>query len=413
MTEESSPRPRYWSRPGVLLAWGMAILGCLSLLVSNGMTISGLSVYDEVILNEFGWSRGELKFRDLITLAGAGLLAPFAGIAIDRYGVRRCMFIGWLALLVGYWLYSRVSSLVDLYIVHALFALVLVFCGLNAGVILVSRWFDSQRGAAIGLVLVGSSLGGALFPQYGTAMLAALDSWRLSMSWALVFPVAMLLLVLFAVRDGPSSGDSGTAAAAPPASLPGMDFGEALRTPTFWAISFIATSTFYTVLGMQAHLFLHMRELEFSPAQATNMISVFFVTALVGKFGFGILADYLRIKPVFYGNIGVMLAGGVLVALMDPSLILLGVVAMGLGWGGAYTMIQLSAMNSFGLRNAGKILGVISVLDATGGGLGIWVTGLLYDATGSYEVPFTIFACLIAFAVVCISRIDTRLISRS
>ena len=47
--------------------WVMAFTGMLVLLVSNGLTATALSVYDESLLNEFGWSRGELKFRDLVT----------------------------------------------------------------------------------------------------------------------------------------------------------------------------------------------------------------------------------------------------------------------------------------------------------------------------------------------------------
>ena len=77
----------------------------------------------------------------------------------------------------------------------------------------------------------------------------------------------------------------------------------------------------------------------------------------------------------------------------------------GLGWGGVYTMLQLTVMNTFGTRDAGKILGTITVLDASGGGLGIWLTGVIYDATGSYELPFLIFAALIFVALAALTRV--------
>ena len=57
----------------------MAVTGMLVLLVSNGLTATALSVYDESLLNEFGWSRGELKFRDLVTFWLVAMIAPFAG----------------------------------------------------------------------------------------------------------------------------------------------------------------------------------------------------------------------------------------------------------------------------------------------------------------------------------------------
>jgi nitrate/nitrite transporter NarK len=77
----------------------------------------------------------------------------------------------------------------------------------------------------------------------------------------------------------------------------------------------------------------------------------------------------------------------------------------GLGWGGVYTLLQLTVMNRFGVRDAGKILGTITVLDAIGGGLGIWLTGVMYDSLGSYSVAFMIFCGLIALALLALTQV--------
>ena len=116
--------------------WFIAVFAGIALMVSNGQTISGLSVFDVEFINEFGWSRGEIKLRDMVTLLLAGLAAPFVGVLLDRYGVRRCMLAGWCVLILSYFAYSRLGSLTGLYLIHAAFALVLVVCGLNAAVIL-------------------------------------------------------------------------------------------------------------------------------------------------------------------------------------------------------------------------------------------------------------------------------------
>ena len=63
--------------------WLMALLGMTVLLVSNGLVVTGLTVFDESLLKEFGWSRGQLKLRDLITLVLAGWMAPFLGVYDD------------------------------------------------------------------------------------------------------------------------------------------------------------------------------------------------------------------------------------------------------------------------------------------------------------------------------------------
>ena len=393
--------------PGRYYPWLIAVSASLALMVSNGMSISGLSVFDEVLLEEFDWSRGELKFRDMITLGVTGIAAPPLGAFIDRYGVRACMIAGWLLLIFAYLLYGNIRDIGDMYLVHVLLAFVLILCGLNAGVILVSHWFVARRGTAIGIALVGTSLGGALFPQYGTAMIEVLG-WRNALTSEIAFAVIMLLLTIFVIRSIPADKGLlplGAGQVDQSNTGQGMEYAEALRSRNFWALAIIASTTFYSVLGMQAHIFLHMRDLGFSVQAATNAISLFFMCALVGKFVFGLIADTFRPKGVFYLNIGVMLLGALSVASMDADIIWAAVVAFGLGWGGVYTVLQLSAINCFGLKAAGKILGTITILDAIGGGLGIWLTGVLYASRQSYSLAFAIFCLLIFIALVAISQV--------
>ena len=388
--------------------WVIAILASLALMTSNGMSISGLSVFDESLLNEFGWNRGELKFRDMVTLGVTGIAAPFLGVLLDRYGVRACMIVGWILLGGAYYLYSQISNLSDLYFVHVILGVVLILCGLNAGVILVSNWFVEKRGTAIGIALVGTSLGGAIFPQYGTAMIKAFG-WSQAYLSEMVFPVILLLLTIFMIRSKPADKGmlpyGGTVEAGTSHTDEGMEYGAALKTVSFWALATIASATFYSVLGVQAHIFLHMRDMEFSVQTATNAISLFFLCALVGKFVFGLIADMIGPKRVFYLNITVMFAGAVALATMKPALLWGSVVAFGLGWGGVYTVLQLSAINCFGLKAAGKILGTITVMDAIGGGLGIWLTGVMYTNNQSYQLPFMIFCGLILVALVAITQV--------
>jgi sugar phosphate permease len=138
----------------------------LTLLVSNGMAITGMTVFDPAILQEFGWSRGDLKLRDLLQLGLSGLMAPFVGGLADRMSVKKLMMAG-LALLsaclVGY---SQMQSLTHLYLVNVGIALVLALAGLVLNVLIVSRWFVTKRGTALGITLVGTSLGGIILPDW-------------------------------------------------------------------------------------------------------------------------------------------------------------------------------------------------------------------------------------------------------
>ena len=389
--------------------WLMALLGMTVLLVSNGLVVTGLTVFDESLLKEFGWSRGQLKLRDLITLVLAGWRAPFLGVVIDRMGPRKLILAGLALLAALYAAYSQVHSLKHIYLIHVGFAAVLVAAGLNVVVIFVSQWFRTNRGTAIGIALVGTSLGGMVFPKLGVHMMQSMD-WRAAFLWQAVVPLA-LMLVAYVFARSPRPGGiqpwgadkvAAAAAAAGPAAPVGqvdLTYKEAMRTRTFWVLAFTAMTTFFSIMAASANLFLHMRDLGFSPQQAGNGLAVMFGLAMVGKFAFGMLGDLFPARRVFLANLAIMAVGAVILATMRADLLWYALILFGLGWGGLYTMIQLLAVNAFGLSAAGKILGTITLLDATTAGLGIWIAARIFDVTGSYKPAFQLISVLIILAL--------------
>jgi sugar phosphate permease len=384
--------------------WVMAILALLVLMVTNGMTTTGITAFDESLLKEFKWERGPFKFRDLITLLTAGLLAPFAGYLIDKIGVRKLLLFGSLLLAVLYYLYGKISSLTELYLIHAGFGLVLVCAGLNVAVVMSSQWFIRARGTAIGIALVGSSLGGVIFPPIILSLLPA-HGWRESFAWIALFPVALFVLA-FLLSKTPKEmglvplglGEVMKGSGRPPSS-DDLTYQQAVRTVSFWALSFVAMASFYSILALALHLFLHMRGQGFDLKTAGNAMGLLFGLGLISKFLFGFLSDILPPKVVFVSNVGLMLIGLICMATQSRDLLWAGIAVTGFGWGGLYTLIQFQAVNNFGVTHTGKILGTITMLDAIAGGLGIWLTGVLFDKFKSYEVAFYVFVVLMTLAL--------------
>lgn len=379
--------------------WVIAGAAFFTLLVTNGLTFAGITVFDESLLREFGWSRGTLKFRDLLTMGLAGVLSPLAGAIADKYGVKWLMASGASLLGVAMLLYGRIGGVAHMYMIHILFAGVLASCGIVMAVILVSRWFVKRRGTATGLAMVGTSMGGALFPALG-AYLIGIYGWRTSLMLYAAFPAVLLVVILLLIRERPS--DMGLQAygaeAAPPGTVPvagGMEYRDAVRTRTFWILAAAGSMTFYAILGISAHLFLHLRGQGFDVPTAARGLSWLFLMGLTGKFLFGYLADLFDHRRVLLVNLGIMLAGSLALASMSASLFWPFVVCFGLGWGGIYTLLQLLTMDAFGLKAAGRVLGTRTVIDALGGGLGPWITGWLFDVTGGYQTPFLLVSGLI------------------
>jgi sugar phosphate permease len=386
---------------GVFYGWYVALVAMLTLLVSNGMTITGITIFDPAILQEFGWSRGDLKLRDLLQLGLSGLMAPFIGTLADRMNVKRLMMAGLALLSACIVAYSQMTSLTHLYLVNVGIALVLALAGLVLNVLIVSRWFVQKRGTALGLTLVGTSLGGIIFPRLG-AMLLKTYTWREAMLMEAVIPLVALVIMALVTRDSPSDmGLRALGASDSPGSsqaLTGMEYKDAIRTRTFWILTFCAMTTFYCILAAQAHMVLHLKGMGWPLEKAASGVGILFTMGLIGKFLIGYLADKIERRAVFLSNIGIMLLGALFLASMNESLLWPFILIFGLGWGGLYTMLQLTCMDSFGTRAGGKILGTITVLDAIGGGLGIWITGVLFDRSKSYESAFMLIAALVFLA---------------
>lgn len=372
----------------------------LVLLVSNGLTATALSVYDEKILQEFGWSRGQLKFRDLISFWLIALLAPMGGVLIDRIGPRRMITIGFTLLSLAYVLYSRLDSLAMLYAIHVVMALGLLFASTMTCVILISNWFYSQRGMALGIALVGTSLGGIVLSPLNAALIERFG-WRQTFLMEAALPIAMMVVVLLVVRNSPRDVGANAVGVDPTASrdlrLEGLTLKEALHTRTFWAIGLSGMLTYYSILALYSHLFLHMRGMGYEPVKAGASISLLALLALSGKLINGALADRVDRRMVFIGSLLVMLTGLVGLVTLRRDLALPSIALIGLGWGGVYTLYNVLSVTNFGLKSAGRINGMISMLESLGGGLGIFLTGVLFDRYGSYQVAFSI---MLAFVLV-------------
>lgn len=382
--------------------WVVAAFGPLVIFVSNGLTTTAITVFDAELLRDFGLSRGDFKLRDAISYWGVALLVPFTGMLVDRVGPRRMIAFGLALLAFAYAWYGRVRSLGEMYVLHGLFAVAIACAGTPPVVLLVSSWFRRHRGVVIGFAVMGTSLGTILLSPLN-AWLVRACGWRQAFLYEAALPLAVCLAVLLLVRDTPGELGRqavGQAADAPEPRAEGLSFAAAVRTRTFWAIGASGMCLYYATLSFVSHLFLHLRDFGFATATAGRALALFGFVALVAKFALGWLADHLDRHRMFHACLLVAFCGIALLASMRESLVWAAIVVFATGWGGLFTLYNMLVVNDLGLRAAGTINGAISFLEALGGGLGIWLTGALYDRYGSYEVAFRAIAGLVLLGFV-------------
>lgn len=378
---------------------GIAILGTILLIITNGLTVSGITIFDNTIISEFGWSKSELKFRELINMVVAALIMPFIGAIIDKYGVKKMMALGLLMVAGLYYAYSLIDALWQVYTIHFFFAIAVSCAGTLATVIMVSQRVKQRRGLAIGIALAGTSAGGMVIPQIAGPLLERFG-WRTTFQYEILLPLLVLVLILIFIKpvkytktenEQKNSKDEET-------GLTEITFKDAIKYPVFWAISFAGVFCFYSILGIISNLFLYLTEMGFSQSKAGNTFSIFFAIILCAKLTSGYVAELINEHRLFKIQLSLMIVGAVFMAMNQEVFVWPALIAVGLGWGGLYTLFNYIIITTFGVKSAGKIGGVISFFEAVGSGLGIWLTAYISDKTGSYSASFWLVVVLLSIA---------------
>ena len=411
--------------------WIILAVCFLTITFTNGLTLGGLVVFDRELLDYLSEVTGEevlrqeLKLKDAITLWSTAVFAFIAGIIIDRVGVRALMISGMFLLSATFYYYAQSDSLTDMYIIHIFQGMVLSMSGMVINVVLISKWFNDNRGLAIGVLLAGTSVGNGIFPQINTYLLTISDGdWRQVMIWLALIPLAYIPVLFAFIKEKPEDvavkEDNQASNDFKASSIEGgFTLQQTLRSANFWFLSVMAFCTFYSILAMIGHVFLMLDGEGYSPQISATGVSIIFIGGFIGKVISGKLAEMIGRKIVLVGGVAMMLLGSLLIVssifYKNPLLIWIGLTLYGTGWGGLYTLIQLLVADLFGLIAIGKIMGVINIIDTIGGGLGPIITAVIYDSTQNYLLPFLVISALLVIALISSSmlKIDDEAIEQS
>ena len=411
--------------------WIILAVCFFTITFTNGLTLGGLVVFDRELLDYLSEVTGEevlrqeLKLKDAITLWSTAVFAFIAGIIIDRIGVRALMISGMFLLSATFYFYAQSDSLIDMYVIHIFQGMVLSMSGMVINVVLISKWFNDNRGLAIGVLLAGTSVGNGIFPQINTYLLTINDGdWRQVMIWLALIPLAYIPFLFAFIKEKPEDvavkEDNQTSNDFKASSIEGgFTLQQTLVSANFWFLSVMAFCTFYSILAMIGHVFLMLDGEGYSPQISATGVSIIFIGGFIGKVISGKLAEMIGRKIVLVGGVAMMLLGSLLIVssifYKNPLLIWIGLTLYGTGWGGLYTLIQLLVADLFGLIAIGKIMGVINIIDTIGGGLGPIITAVIYDSTQNYLLPFLVISALLVIALISSSmlKIDDKAIEQS
>ena len=382
---------------------------------------TAFSLLFPAILDEFGWDRGVTAGAFSFGFLVSALVTPFVGRLMDLRGPRPVIELGVVTMGVGLLLASLIHEPWQLYLTLGALAGGGVNCLAYTGQSLyLTNWFVRRRGLALSIAFSGVGIGSiTILPWQGWMIRTA--GWRSACVWLGILVLALLGPLNLLLKRRPedlglepdgmlSSGSASTDRAANVVdhAWAAVDWtlGRALRTRRFWWIAAGYFCGLFSWYAVQVHQTKYLIEIGFAPSEAAWALGSVSLVAIPGQIAFGHLSDRIGREWVWMiGNVGFVICYVALLLLRDAPtepLLFAMVLAQGtLGYSLTSVMGAIPA-EIFEGRHFGSIFGSVMVAAILGGAAGPWVTGVLYDATGSYSVAFWIAAGCSAISILAI-----------
>lgn len=338
---------------------------------------------------EFGVDRGLASLPYTATMAGFAFGNVYLGRYVDRYGVALPVAGASAALGAGFVLSALTTSIWQFTILHG--ALVGVGASVGFGPLIadISRWFERRRGIAVAAVAAGNYLAGAVWPSVINLLLASVG-WRTGFLLIAVFCVATTLPLSLLLRPRAPEFNSGTlpkaSTATPRSATKRIDLSpRALQL----LLSLAGIGCCVAMSMPQVHIVAYCAGLGYGVARGAEMLSLMLAGGIVSRLLSGFIADHI-------GGVRTLLLGSVLqcISLMlylpFDGLASLYVVSLvfGLSQGGIVPSYAIIVREYLPAREAGQRVGIVIMATIAGMALGGWLSGVIYDLTGSYQAAF-------------------------
>ncbi len=368
---------------------------------------TAFSLFYPPIISEFGWERGVTAGAFSFGFVASAIASPLIGRLMDRRGPRAVMELGVLLMGSGLLLAPLTTQPWHLYLtIGVLVGSGSVCLGYSGQSLFVPNWFTRRRGLAIGLAFAGVGIGSVTLLPWVQHMIEH-TGWRTACTAMGIMVLVVLAPINLLLHKRPEDiglqpdGDaSPTATSAKPASnivdpvWAGTDWTlpRALRTARFW---WIATGYFcglYIWYAVQVHQTKFLLDIGFSSNVGVWALGVVSLLGIPGQIWLGHLSDRIGREWVWaISCFGFVICFAALAALKywpSMTLIYLMVFTQGaLGYGLTSVMGPV-VLEIFQGKHYGSIFGTVMLAALAGGAAGPWITGQLYDLSGSYTSAF-------------------------
>jgi MFS family permease len=372
--------PYAWRR--MLLALAIMTIGCVGMY--------SMSVALTAVQAEFGISRSDASLPYTLIMIGFGVGGILMGRLADRRGVVLPVLIGAVALLLGFVAAGLATSMWQFNLAQAVLIGLLGTSATFAPLIAdISLWFSRRRGIAVAICSSGNYLAGAVWPpllQWGFDHYG----WRLTFIGVGVFCFVTLVPLALALRRPASMASAPVPSSPAAAHIAATAAPLGLAPGALQALLCVAGVACCVAMSMpQVHIVAYCSDLGYGAARGAEMLSLMLGFGIVSRLASGWISDHI-------GGLRTLLLGSVLQAialtlfLPFDSLASLYVVSALFGFfqGGLIPSYTLVVRQYFSPAEAGARVGTVLTATLLGMALGGWMSGAIFDLTGSYRAAF-------------------------
>ncbi len=372
-------------------------MASLALMTISGAGMYGASVVLPAVQREFSAARAQASFPYTLTLIGFGIGGVLMGRLADRFGVMVAVMLGAICLGLGFTAAGSATSLLQFGVLHGVLVGLLgvsaTFAPLAADT---SQWFTRRRGIALAICLSGNYLAGVVWPPLMQHFIETVG-WRQTYLGLGIFCVASMLPLALVLRRPPPAWVSQPVGTAVPVVRSARFIGHSdprrpLGLPPSLLQFLLCVAGVGCCVAMampQVHIVAYCTDLGFGAARGAEMLSLMMGAGIVSRLASGWISDHI-------GGLHTLLLGSVLqgVALLlflpvDGLVPLYVVSAMfGLFQGGIVPSYALIVREYFVPGEAGTRVGMVLLATMLGMALGGWLSGAIFDWTGSYHAAF-------------------------
>jgi len=397
-------------------SYGWAVVGSSILLLFGSFGAQQcFGVFLQPLVDEFCWTRAAISGAMSVVMGISGLCAVIMGRLTDKYPVSLIIGIGVLVGGLAYFLLSSVNSIWQFYLYFGAGIGICVgscYTPVNATV---SKWFSEKRELAIGIAMLGITLGAMVLSPLLTHIILVY-SWRTAYILTSIIVIVFAIPAIIIMRKTPPSASSATMrqkilgiGSNVTIQLPGLTTRESIRTASFWMImitGFVISAAFYFVA---THIVTYAIDTGMSATSAAFTLTIMSIGGIAGTLS----AWWISVKLGNRYALLVLTAVQALVMFLfilikSPWLFYAAMIFFGITFGAA-SPVRLSMIPQlFGINSVGTIMGLATFAWAIGGITGPILAGYIFDRTGSYNIAFLTAGLLLVIGVLSIQFLKSH-----